>query len=291
MTTAWFFAPPSACTRLPLAMARPWTYFAIGVDPTNEHADVGVVEDGVDRDLVAMHDVEDPVGKPGLGVQPSATRWPRCRALFLVRRARGPGGVERRDLGDRDVPPGAGCRARGPVGRSRRGSTVVRRRPAPSRGLLELGDRARRGARRPEAGGVRGQVDRQRRRRRARSCGAVAVAGAEALRAERLRQRADRREAMVLHQHDDQLDALLHGGDELLGHHQVGAVADHDEHVAVLAASSDRQLDAEPAGDLVAHAREAVLDVVALAVAGAPQLVQVAGHRSRRADHDVRGRG
>ena len=43
----------------------------------------------------------------------------------------------------------------------------------------------------------------------------------------------------------------------------------------------------EPAGDLVAHARVAVLDVVALAVARAPQLVQVAGHRARRAHHHV----
>ena len=33
-TTAWFFAPPSAWTRLPAAVARSWTYFAIGVEPT-----------------------------------------------------------------------------------------------------------------------------------------------------------------------------------------------------------------------------------------------------------------
>ena len=34
ITTAWFFAPPSACTRLPLADARWCTYLAIGVEPT-----------------------------------------------------------------------------------------------------------------------------------------------------------------------------------------------------------------------------------------------------------------
>ena len=48
-----------------------------------------------------------------------------------------------------------------------------------------------------------------------------------------------------------------------------------------------RQLDADAAGDLVAHARVAVLDVVALRVARAPELVQVARHRPRRADDDA----
>ncbi len=88
---------------------------------------------------------------------------------------------------------------------------------------------------------------------------------------------------MVLHQDDDDLQVLLDGGDQLLRHHQVGAVADHDEDVPVGAG----HLDAEPAGDLVAHAGVAVLDVVPLRVAGAPQLVQVAGHRPGRAHHDV----
>ena len=114
---------------------------------------------------------------------------------------------------------------------------------------------------------------------------AVAVRGAESLRSQRLRQRADRGEAVVLHQHQDDLDALLHRGDQFGGHHQVGAVADHDEHVAVRAGHPD----ADAAGDLVSHARVAVFDVIALAVAGAPQLVQVAGHRAGRAhDHVAR---
>src|SRR5438093_8832094 len=34
----WFFAPPSAWQRLPFAVAVSYTYFAIGVDPTNEIA-------------------------------------------------------------------------------------------------------------------------------------------------------------------------------------------------------------------------------------------------------------
>ncbi len=38
ITTAWFFAPPSACTRLPLRLARSCTYCAMGVEPTNDTA-------------------------------------------------------------------------------------------------------------------------------------------------------------------------------------------------------------------------------------------------------------
>ena len=38
-TTAWFFAPPRACTRLPWAVAVACTCCAIGVDPTNDTAD------------------------------------------------------------------------------------------------------------------------------------------------------------------------------------------------------------------------------------------------------------
>ena len=38
MTTAWFLAPPSACTRLPAALARSWMWRAIGVEPTKEIA-------------------------------------------------------------------------------------------------------------------------------------------------------------------------------------------------------------------------------------------------------------
>jgi hypothetical protein len=62
-----------------------------------------------------------------------------------------------------------------------------------------------------------------------------------------------------------------------------GAVADHHEHVAV----RGREPDAQAAGDLVAHRRVAVLDVVALRVARPPQLVEVARHRARGADDDV----
>ena len=45
-----------------------------------------------------------------------------------------------------------------------------------------------------------------------------------------------------------------------------------------------RHLDAEPAGDLVAHGREAVFDVVAAGRARLPQLVQLARQPARGAD-------
>src|SRR6266542_1829044 len=35
-TTMWFFAPPSACTRLPFLVPFSYTYLAIGVEPTND---------------------------------------------------------------------------------------------------------------------------------------------------------------------------------------------------------------------------------------------------------------
>src|SRR6266545_901921 len=37
-TIMWFFAPPSACTRLPVLVPFSYTYFAIGVEPTNDTA-------------------------------------------------------------------------------------------------------------------------------------------------------------------------------------------------------------------------------------------------------------
>ena len=158
----------------------------------------------------------------------------------LVRRPGGSGAVEARHLGDGNIPPG------GAVGRrdERVGLDVddgghvgcLRLRER----LLELGDVAGAEHVGSEAGGVGGQVDREHVAVEA-GVGAVAVAGAEPLRAERLRQRADRREAVVLHEHDDQLDALLDGGDELLRHHQVRAVADHDEDVAVVVAHRCRR--------------------------------------------------
>ena len=88
---------------------------------------------------------------------------------------------------------------------------------------------------------------------------------------------------MVLHQYQDDFDAFLHRGHQLGRHHQVGAVADHDEDIAVGAGHPHT----DAACDLVSHAGIAVFDVIALAVAGAPQLVQVAGHGAGRAHDNV----
>ena len=67
---AWFLAPPSAWTRLPCAVAVPWMYFAIGVEPDERHGGhVGVLQERVDRLLVAVDDVEDALGQSGLGPQ------------------------------------------------------------------------------------------------------------------------------------------------------------------------------------------------------------------------------
>ena len=69
-------------------------------------------------------------------------------------------------------------------------------------------------------------------------------------------------------------------------HHQVGAVADHREDLAI----GRGHLDPERAGDLVAHAGVAVLDVVLLGVPGTPQHLQVPGQAAGGLDDDVAGR-
>ena len=118
---------------------------------------------------------------------------------------------------------------------------------------------------------------------------AIPVARAEAAAADRLRQAADAGEAVVVEQ-DDRRSSIpsCDGGDDLLRHHQVRAVADEDVDVALRRG----HLHAEPAGDLVAHARVAVSDVIALrdraratACAGRP-----AGCRRRRRSTSVGAR-
>src|SRR3712207_1585464 len=112
---------------------------------------------------------------------------------------------------------------------------------------------------------------------------AVAVVGAEAIRADGARERPDGGEARVVDQHYGELAVLLNGGDDFGVHHQVGSVATHHVDFAL----GGRQLHAEAAGDLIPHARVAILDVVALGVTGPPELVQVPRHGPRRADYDV----
>ena len=144
-------------------------------------------------------------------------RWRRCSALcpsYAVRAACVEPSSETSATGTSHQ---AGLSGAGTSGSVSTWTTVVRVGwPAPARsafsnssmvaGADDVGAEAR---------GVGGQVDRQHVAVEA-GVGAVAVAGAEPLRAERLRQRADRREAVVLHEHDDQLDALVDRGDDLL---------------------------------------------------------------------------
>ena len=88
---------------------------------------------------------------------------------------------------------------------------------------------------------------------------------------------------MVVEEDDIDLDAFLQGGDEFLGHHQVGAVTDHDVDLAL----GRGHFGADAAGDLVPHAGVAVLQVEAARLPGAPELVQVAGQAAGSADDDV----
>ena len=113
---------------------------------------------------------------------------------------------------------------------------------------------------------------------------AAAVPGAEPLRPMRLRQRADRREAVVLQQHEDHLDLLLDDGRQLHRQHLVGAVADDGDHLGV----GPRELHAQRRRNLVAHAGEGVLDVVLLRRGGLPQALEVARHGAGGIDDNVR---
>ena len=66
-TSMWFLAPPSACTRLPLARAGLVDVPGDrrGADEA-DRGDVRVLEQAVDGDLVALHDVEAAGREPGL---------------------------------------------------------------------------------------------------------------------------------------------------------------------------------------------------------------------------------
>ena len=66
-TTAWFFAPPSACTRFPCGGRR---RVDVARDrrraDERDRVDLRMLQQRVDRFLVAVHDVEDAVRQPGL---------------------------------------------------------------------------------------------------------------------------------------------------------------------------------------------------------------------------------
>src|SRR5215204_1457920 len=114
---------------------------------------------------------------------------------------------------------------------------------------------------------------------------AVAVVGAKAVRADGARERPDRGKPGVVDQDYGELVAFLDGSDDLGVHHQVRTVTAHYVDLAL----GGRHLHTEAAGDLIAHARVAVFDVVALRVARPPELVQIPRHRTCSANDDVFG--
>ncbi len=79
-------------------------------------------------------------------------------------------------------------------------------------------------------------------------------------------QALDATKAAIVEQHDGELATELDRGRDLRVHHQIGAVADEHDDLAF----GHRQLDAEPAGDLVAHAGIAVFDVIGAGLPDAP---------------------
>ena len=123
-------------------------------------------------------------------------------------------------------------------------------------------------------------VDRRRARRFLHAVGEQIV---EAFSAARLLQPVDAAVAAVVEHDDHELRAEHHRRCDFRVEHQVAAVADQHDDLALWI----RHLDADAAGDLVAHARVAVFDVVGAGTRGAPELVQFARQRSGGADDDV----
>jgi hypothetical protein len=78
---------------------------------------------------------------------------------------------------------------------------------------------------------------------------------------------------LVVEHDDDDLLVLLYGSHELGGLHQVRAVTDQDEDITGGGGAGHAVADAR--GDLVAHARERILDVDVGSVGGVPDLVDV----------------
>ena len=109
----------------------------------------------------------------------------------------------------------------------------------------------------------------------------------ERLAAACLLQSVDAAVAVVVENDDDQFVPQHHRCRDLGIEHEIAAVTDDDDDFPI----GMRHFHAETAGDLVAHARVAVLHVVAAGSRGAPQLVQLRWERARSADHDVGGRG
>src|SRR5229473_3451020 len=112
---------------------------------------------------------------------------------------------------------------------------------------------------------------------------AVLILRSESSAAARATQSSNTGETMIVKDHDVELHALLQRSDDLLGHHEVGAVS----HKNVNFAARVGHLDSEAARDLVAHAGIAVLHVVILGIASTPEFMQIAGETARGTDDYV----
>src|ERR1700722_5146626 len=100
----------------------------------------------------------------------------------------------------------------------------------------------------------------------------------------RLLQTVDAAKAPIVVDDDNEFLPQHHGRGDLRIHHEIRAVAENHDHFPI----RQRHLDADPAGDLVAHAGITVFEVVAQWRARSPQLVQFPRQSARGADDHVR---
>src|SRR5262249_14328812 len=188
------------------------------------------------------------------------------------------------DLGRGDIPPGAAAREEAvflDLGDDDAGARLI---AGLAQGLAELLGGLDVPGPGPEALGVPGQVDRdvftlQPVGRRV----AVAELVAEADAGPPHLEPPDALVAVVLGEHNGDLEPFLHGGHQLGRVHQVGPVADEDKDLAL----GLGQPDTQAGRDLVAHARIAELEVAGAAAGGIPQLEQVSGRAARGGDDRV----
>ena len=85
-----------------------------------------------------------------------------------------------------------------------------------------------------------------------------------------LLQSGDAAEAPIVEQHDGELDAQHHRSRHFRIEHEIGAVTDHHHDLAL----GLRQFHADAASDLIAHAGEAIFEVVGLTQFDPQRLLQ-----------------
>ncbi len=92
---------------------------------------------------------------------------------------------------------------------------------------------------------------------------------------------------MIVEHHDVEFVAFLQCRDDLLRHHQVRAIAHEHVHLAL----GMCHLHTQSSRDFIAHARVAILHVVAAGLTSAPEFMKVSRHTSCGTHHDVGGFG